>query len=698
LNNDHENLLSRDAAAAARIPLELVLHVASAEACFAALSYGADTVLLGLRGHCSGSGVELGELDAALGHAQELGRRLLVLADQPVAEGDWPALLAALAALEERGAAAVLLADLGLLRAMREHFPRLRWHGAARLEVRGTYGVQWAARNGFERVALPPGVSAADVALARAVQGVDLCVSLAAPPASADVLRALALSGASAVLLDAPHSMLYAAATAHWCRLLLDGARDGLGDARARLDTLAARYAPAAGATEGVTLGVVTRRVRDRAQFVAVTDFERHDGVLARRQDDPPGRGLRFSAERINLRRDRVVRAAPGQEVSMAVPEAVREGDELRLVNSRALERVYPVKLPRRAPRARFPVHVELRLGTDAAGGALDELGMRGTIDITGRVYRLELQRSYPCKLLFADTQPVTEERLREHFEHQGAHPFRLASFRTALPAGVFVPASQVNEARRLFFAELEGALQAAARRRVQKVLSILSAGPSSSAPKVARISARVKDASWLESLPWNALEEAVLEVDALNPDEIARQLGRQDGRLRLALPAGGATHSLIARLCEAGARRFLARDFAGLGALARAAGLDKARPPDTVLLLRRPRELKTRTGGVFEPDIPDFGAAGLDVALCLPPGPVSREAARSWLEQGVSRLLCEDAAQASALLPDFGPVLTLAVDAAAPAATRGAAGVLLDVPDEAALRALPGLLKALPS
>ena len=59
-----------------------------------------------------------------------------------------------------------------------------------------------------------------------------------------------------------------------------------------------------------------------------------------------------------------------------------------------------------------------------------------------------------------------------------------------------------------------------------------------------------------------------------------------------------------------------------------------------TRLLVRRSRNISPRSGvAIFEPDLPEFSNAGIDVSTDWPCYTMSRETARSWLEQGASRI-----------------------------------------------------------
>ena len=57
-------------------------------------------------------------------------------------------------------------------------------------------------------------------------------------------------------------------------------------------------------------------------------------------------------------------------------------------------------------------------------------------------------------------------------------------------------------------------------------------------------------------------------------------------------------------------------------------------------MIMKRSRSLAPRSGvAIYEPRLPDFARNGIDVTTDWPCYTMSRETARSWLEQGVSRV-----------------------------------------------------------
>ena len=522
---------------------ELLAPAGSLESFYAAMDYGADAVYLGLKKFSArDNAVNFSpeDLDIAVGHAHANERKVYVAINTVVQQNEWPELIESLAFCEDIGVDAIILQDMGVMRAVRELFPRLNWHASTQMLIHNPQGAKWAERNGFERAILARELTldeiraikrqSGDLELEVFVHG-SLCYSYSglclfasqeegrsgnrgkctyicreqfdSPDGkgkafsmrdlmAADEVRDLAQLGVASLKIEGRRkSPLYVAAVTDLYRKVIDGAefdpremeenlkliysrettqlffQGSHGDAKAQADIGESE-------PQGSYLGTVEKIAGDRAHFRAASDFERHDGVLAKRREmrgDMPT--VKFGTDRINLGGKRVFTVKAGEEISIPVPEGVKEGDELRLISSNAIKRRYPTGVPKKVQHARMPVHLDVALKVNPSGGRLSELGMPGIIEIVGRVFTMEVRREYPCKLLFADSQPMDEERLQRFFERLGSTRFELKTFSGMIPAGVFVPAAEVNEARRQFFEELDEALKQAHDKRVEEAIEI---------------------------------------------------------------------------------------------------------------------------------------------------------------------------------------------------------------------------------
>ncbi len=98
----------------------------------------------------------LEELDEITAYAHSLTRRrhVFVTINTLIRQDELPELIEALAALEDIGVDAVILQDLGVYRAIRQHFPELELHGSTQMAVHNRAGAEVLHGLGFERVVL----------------------------------------------------------------------------------------------------------------------------------------------------------------------------------------------------------------------------------------------------------------------------------------------------------------------------------------------------------------------------------------------------------------------------------------------------------------------------------------------------------------------------------------------------------------
>jgi putative protease len=718
--SEHESAIvastSAPLKALARKP-ELLAPAGSLEAFHAAMDYGADAVYLGLKKFSARDNAvnfTYDELDHAVGYAHKTGRKVYVTINTIIQQAEWPEVLEALTFCEEIGVDAIIMQDMGILRAVREEFPRLNWHASTQMLIHNPEGALWAQRNGFERAILARELTLAEIDTIRKQSDIELevfvhgslcysysglclfasqeegrsgnrgkctyiCRDTFKTPhgngkafsmrdlfAVGEVGKLTELGVASLKIEGRRKQPLYVACVTDLYRKMLDGADVDVAEYENRLKLIYSRETTSLflhrshgqaknqadvneSEPQGVYLGTVTAVRGDRAQFTAAHDFERHDGVLARNRSNPGDEGVRFGADRVNLAGKRVFNVKAGEEVSMPVPAEVRQGDELRLVSSNEIKRLYPTGVPRRQERARIPVHVDVALKVNPGAGRLAELGMPGLIEIMGRVYDLELRRSYPCKLLFADRQPLDENRLKQFFDRLGSTRFELRNFSAVIPAGVFIPAAEVNEARRQFFDDFDALLVKARKDNLSTAVAAVcaepKAGAANSAPPV-KFAALVDRPEYIAALPLDSLDEVVLDVARGTRDDILDAWEDWGDKLRIRVPTilRAWTAPMVAAklqsLLNLGARRFSVGNLGGFEFVARAAGIDKKHAVDTAMLMRRSRSVSTRAGiAIYEPHVPEFQRHGIDVSTDWPCYTMSREAAKSWIEQGVSRV-----------------------------------------------------------
>lgn len=142
--------------------MELVCWVDSMEAMRAVIAGGADAVRLGLRG-ASARGLELARLLEAAQYCRVRGVRCCIAMEKPVSTGAIQPLLDAALQLAAAGADALLVGDLGLLRALHFTLPELPLHAAPALGLHDSTGAALLASLGGSRLLLPPQLGAEDL-------------------------------------------------------------------------------------------------------------------------------------------------------------------------------------------------------------------------------------------------------------------------------------------------------------------------------------------------------------------------------------------------------------------------------------------------------------------------------------------------------------------------------------------------------
>ena len=139
--------------------VELLAPAGGLDAAFAAFHFGADAIYLGLKKFSARAEAEnftLEELDevTAYAHSLEPIRRVFVTINTLIRQDELPELIDALAALVEIGVDAVIVQDLGVIRAIRQYFPQLEPHGSTQMAVHNRAGAETLTRLGFARVVL----------------------------------------------------------------------------------------------------------------------------------------------------------------------------------------------------------------------------------------------------------------------------------------------------------------------------------------------------------------------------------------------------------------------------------------------------------------------------------------------------------------------------------------------------------------
>jgi len=159
-------------------PVELLAPAGGPDAAFAAFHFGADAIYLGLKKFSARAEAEnftLEEIDEVTAYAHSLAprRRVFVTINTLIRQDELPELIEALAGLVAIGVDAVIVQDLGVYRAIREHFPQLELHGSTQMAVHNRAGAEGLKRLGFQRVVLARELTFEEVRDITAASGVE---------------------------------------------------------------------------------------------------------------------------------------------------------------------------------------------------------------------------------------------------------------------------------------------------------------------------------------------------------------------------------------------------------------------------------------------------------------------------------------------------------------------------------------------
>lgn len=137
--------------------MELLAPAGTVETFGAALDGGADAVYVGAPGFNARNlarDLRLEEIGAMIDHCRRLNKKLYIAANSLILEEELPLVIENLAVLQELGPDALIVQDLGLIRLVREYFPKMKLHGSTLMTVHNSDGVRLQAELGCERVVL----------------------------------------------------------------------------------------------------------------------------------------------------------------------------------------------------------------------------------------------------------------------------------------------------------------------------------------------------------------------------------------------------------------------------------------------------------------------------------------------------------------------------------------------------------------
>ena len=139
--------------------VELLAPAGGLDAGFAAYHFGADAIYLGLKKFSARAEAENFTLDevseiTAYAHSLAPRRKVFVTINTLIRQDELAELIDALAHLTAIGVDAIIVQDLGVYRAIKNHFPSLELHASTQLAVHNHAGAAAMQRFGFARVVL----------------------------------------------------------------------------------------------------------------------------------------------------------------------------------------------------------------------------------------------------------------------------------------------------------------------------------------------------------------------------------------------------------------------------------------------------------------------------------------------------------------------------------------------------------------
>ena len=136
---------------------ELLSPAGSLEAFFAAMEKGADAVYAGLKdfsARAKAKNFTLSQMERMTSYAHGTGKKLYVTLNTLVKEAELPSLIDTLASLEAMRVDGVILQDMAVARLAREFFPGIPLHASTQMTIHNSLGVRQLEELGFERVVL----------------------------------------------------------------------------------------------------------------------------------------------------------------------------------------------------------------------------------------------------------------------------------------------------------------------------------------------------------------------------------------------------------------------------------------------------------------------------------------------------------------------------------------------------------------
>jgi putative protease len=154
--------------------MELLAPAGTVETFGAAIDGGADAIYVGAPGFNARNlarDLRIEEIGAMIRHCHSLDKKLYIAANSLILERELPQVIENLALLQELRPDALIVQDLGLIRLVKQHFPKLKLHGSTLMTAHNSDGVRFQAQLGCERVVLARELTLKEISLISAGRG-----------------------------------------------------------------------------------------------------------------------------------------------------------------------------------------------------------------------------------------------------------------------------------------------------------------------------------------------------------------------------------------------------------------------------------------------------------------------------------------------------------------------------------------------
>lgn len=485
---------------------ELLAPAGDIEAGYAALYYGADAVYLGLKhfsARATAANFDEAELNAFVGYAHNLKRKVYAAVNTLVQESELPELLKSLDICSNCRVDGIILQDLGVARIIKEQYPELELHASTQMAVHNKQGALALQKMGFKRVVLARELSLAEIkdiasipnleteafihgALCYSYSGLCLFSSLESgrsanrgkclyPCRSAfkgaagekhyfsmkdmalqdDVLK---MPVTSLKIEGRKKNALYVAAVTDYYRNILDGhgaqiqKEENIKQIFSRPwckfmfngkdKTVVDRDFVG---HRGLPVGKVEQVFKGRMIFHASHKISRHDGlqIEIEGQEKPFG----FSVQDMQVKGRKVFEALSGDDVTVQLPPkaaGLAKGQKIYLASASEVKGGYDYSKPKAGEFIRrYPIDVEVDIASEKV-----------TAQVGG------VQSCVNGSFEKAENPVKTEDAVKKAFAKTGDTVFELKKLTINNPQGLFVPVSLLNELRRDLYEQIKPSLK----------------------------------------------------------------------------------------------------------------------------------------------------------------------------------------------------------------------------------------------